>query len=87
MQYTKIFKSPPKYEEFKGSSLSALSYRHDESFDKTQLRRNNFSFSKLKNECFADIEAKRKKIIPGPGKYDLDKGRDKLTWGVGKSYK
>lgn len=35
VQFTKIFKSPPKYEEPKGTSLSALSYRHDESFDKT----------------------------------------------------
>jgi outer membrane receptor for ferric coprogen and ferric-rhodotorulic acid len=84
--YARIYKPSEKSPGPKPSSLSPLSYKVDEAFDKTQSTRRNIVISKTAKDSFTDYEIKRKKFIPGIGKYDITKDSF-ITKGPHKSYR
>ena len=84
---TKFNKPLDKPKEPKVNESSVLTYKFEDSFDKTQQRQQRFTISKSPKQTFTDHHIKRKNYIPGPGKYDVTKGEHMITIGVRRSYK
>lgn len=83
-RFTKPLEKPPQP---KVNESSVLTYRYEDSYDKTQQKQHRFTISKSPKQTFTDHHIKRKNFIPGPGKYDITKGQNMVTIGVRKGYK
>ena len=71
----------------KNDSPSPFTYRDDEAYKSTQTHTKNYSISKGKKTNFAENESNRKKIVPGVGKYDVNRADKIITLGVSKGWK
>jgi hypothetical protein len=63
--------SPHTY-KLEGKYLSMSTFR------KTQV----YKFARSPKKTFTDFECARFKSLPGVGKYDIDKGRNRITLGA-----
>ena len=66
----------------KNNSPSPATYRSGEALDKTAAFNKtgvNFKIAKQKKEGFCEAIARRKKIIPGVGRYDAHLALDKVS--------
>lgn len=73
----------------KSNHLSPQHYKVEDKYKKlsTYEASKDYKFAKSKRMTFTEIENKRKMETPGVGKYDLEKGMNKITLGARRGYK
>ena len=87
LKHPHIWKPVPEKPKEK-SSLSPTSYKPDESYRNTQIKKPKVYISKYKYENYMNTEIKNKKWVPGPGTHNFNpKGEMFLTKGSAKGWK
>lgn len=73
----------------KSYHLSPQHYKLEDKYKKlsTYEAAKDFKFAKGKRMTFTEIETKRRMETPGVGKYDHEKGQNRLTLGARRGYK
>jgi len=78
-----IHNSPAKV-----NPISPVTYKEKEAWFATQSPKSvSCIIGKTKKETFTDIQIRRTKGFPGIGKYDITKADNRISKGIGKSYK
>ena len=71
----------------KNDSPSPTSYDIESSYNNTQLAKPKFFIPKSKHVKVTDLIAKNNSFVPGIGTYNYEQSYNKISKGVGKSWK
>ena len=83
----KITKAPEIKKAVKDNSPNPHTYTKEVAFDKTQRTNIQYGIPKGKTMGFTDYEIEKTKIVPGVGKYNIEKADKVITLGARRGYK
>ena len=71
----------------KDNSPNPHTYSKEVAYDKTQRTNIQYGIPKGNKQSFTDFEIKKTKIVPGVGKYNIEKADKVITLGARRGYK
>lgn len=83
----KIQKPKDPVKAVKDNSPNPHTYSKEVAFDKTQRTNIQYGIPKGNKQSFTDYEIKKTKIVPGVGKYHIEKADKVITLGARRGYK